>query len=835
MTARVTPKAARLPAALLLMLPLVALAANPVPAQAPAPAPGKDKGAPAASKDAPPDAQQPPRRSYNQARAAFASGDLAKAEAGFLAARDRAEGDDEVRFRAAFNLALTYAQKGAGLTKDKPQDALAALKQSAAWFRDAVRGRPKDADARHNLELVLRRIQQLADQLDKGQNSLEARLNRVIQDQRTLRDRVRGLLVRVNQAGAAAEPLAFQGEFDETSTFERTLLSDAGAVLDLAGDERDHLSQRAEKDRTPEDQGKLVQLQNLEHYLNLGRGTMADVARLLRRLQGDRAHQQADVAVTQLKRALEQLQDPVTVLKGLAADQTQALTQTRALDEIRSRAQQLSLDGDQNSKKSQEKTDAGRTAPTAPPWLTPAFLAAQQREIGPRTSELLARLKAGVEHEKNSPSPPPGQPGPNGPNGPNGQPPDPRQEAQRKRVFDAAAQAVPILQEGLRAMEQAGASLGEEKLAPAGRSQTAALSALLRALERFSGLRDLIELAYGEQEQLVALLSPEAQARLAKLPPAERGALVTGAVARNQDRLARLKGLLSDELQALAAPAPAQAQAQAGANPKEEADKRAAEKQRYEQAEQKRQQAEAAIGRLSTLVAKGGGPGPIRPTAEEGRKHLEELRRLFFTIVEHLKDLLRNQAETHDRTGSAQAQKDEAERQRRLGPLAEAEAGHAAMGKALAEALAAQADQAAQAGQAPQGGQTPQGGAPADPNAQKALAEAAEEVRKGHGAMASAAKLLRSGQDDAQSSSVDLEPPMEAQKKAMGHIEAAIKLLEPPQQDQQQQDKQNQQQQDEQISQDQAARRLQAIREREAERQRKKQPPSRPEPVEKDW
>lgn len=828
MTARVTPKAARLPAALLLLLPLVALAANPVPAPmpgtAPAPGPAPSRDAPATSKDVPADTQQPPRRSYNQARAAFSSGDLAKAEAGFLAARDRAEGDDEVRFRAAFNLALTYAQKGAGLTKEKPQDALAALKQSAAWFRDAVRGRPQDADARHNLELVLRRIQQLADQLDKGQNSLEARLSRVIQDQRTLRDRVRGLLVRVNQAGAAAEPLAFQGEFDETSTFERTLLSDAGAVLDLAGDERDHLSQRAEKDRTPEDQGKLVQLQNLEHYLNLGRGTMADVARLLRRLQGDRAHQQADVAVTQLKRALEQLQDPVTVLKGLAADETQALTQTRALDEIRSRAQQLSLDGDQNSKKSQDKSDTDPRAPVAPPWLTPAFLAAQQREIGPRTSELLARLKAGVEHEKTNPSPPPGQPGQNG------QPPDPRQEAQRKRVFEAAAQAIPILQEGLQAMEQAGASLGEEKLAPAGRSQTAALSALLRALERFSGLRDLIELAYGEQEQLVGLLSPEAQARLAKLPPAERSALATGAVSRNQDRLARLKGLFSDELQALAAPAPAPAQGAPGANPKEEAEKRAAEKQRYEQAEQKRQLAEAAIGRLAALLAKNGGPGAIRPTAEEGRKHLEELRRLFFTIVEHLKDLLRNQTETHDRTGSAQAQKDEAERQRRLGPLVEAETGHAAMGKALAEALAAQADQAAQAGQ----GQP--GGAPPDPNAQKALAEAAEEVRKGHGAMASAAKLLRGGQEEAQSSSVDLEPPMEAQKKAMGHIEAAIKLLEPPQQNQQQQDKQNQQQnQDEQISQDQAARRLQAIREREAERQRKKQPPSRPEPVEKDW
>jgi hypothetical protein len=72
---------------LLLFIPLLAVAA--------------DSPAPAA-----PDPNEPPRRSYNQARAAFASQDLAKAESGFLAARDRAADDAEVRFAAAFNLAL---------------------------------------------------------------------------------------------------------------------------------------------------------------------------------------------------------------------------------------------------------------------------------------------------------------------------------------------------------------------------------------------------------------------------------------------------------------------------------------------------------------------------------------------------------------------------------------------------------------------------------------------------------------------------------------------------------------------------------------------------------
>ena len=163
-----------------------------------------------------------PRQAYNDALKAYDAGDLGKAETGFLSARDRAEADGEVRYRAAFNLGLTYARKADGLGKDKPQDALAALNQGAAWFRDALRAANPAAsqaapapsasaaskdeeDARVNLEVMLQRVRQLADQMEKGEHGLEARLGRIIQDQRTLRDRVRGLLSRVKQAGAGSE------------------------------------------------------------------------------------------------------------------------------------------------------------------------------------------------------------------------------------------------------------------------------------------------------------------------------------------------------------------------------------------------------------------------------------------------------------------------------------------------------------------------------------------------------------------------------------------------------------------------------------------------------
>ncbi len=767
-----------------------------------------EPSAPAADKPSPSEPSGSPRQRYNRAREAFSRSDFAQAEAGFLSARDAADADDELRFRAAFNTALSQAQRAASLTKEQPQEAVNVLSQSAAWFRDAVRLRPSDADARHNLELVLRRLQALRDQLNKGQNTLEARLARIIADERTLRDRIRGLLARIAQAGASDEPLAFHGEFEDASTFQRTLLSEAGAVLDLAGDERDRLSQRAEKDRKPEESARLIQLQNLEHYLNLSRGTLADIARLLRRLQGERAHRQADVGVTQLKRAQEQLQDPVTVLKGLVADQLGTLGQTRALSESQAQSQRLTA-------------GAAAPPPSTPVWLTPSLLAEEQREIKPRTGELLARLQAGVEHAAQNPSPPadPSQPPAAGS--------DPRQAAARERMLQAAREAIPLLNEAMTAMDQVQTALASEQLGNAVKSESSTVALLLRALERFSGVRDLIELAYGEQQGLTQLLGSGAKAELAKLAPAERAALLTDALTRNRDRVARLEGLFADELKALRAPPAAPAAGQEAAA-KEAEEARQAETQRYQLAETKRAVAATSLERLATLLTQ---RNPVLlPTVEEGREHLAELRRLFFSVVEHLKELLRNQGETLDRTNSAQAQREEAERRRRAGPLVGEEDKHAELGKALAEALAAQADQAANAKE------------PAAKQAQKPLSEAAEEVRKAHAAMQQAATLLKPDGQAAhsaaqgQSMPLDLEPAMEQEKGAMAHIEAAIRILEPPQQKPQQNENQKSQpEQQQQLSQEQAARRLQAIREREAERQRKRQQPGNNEPVEKDW
>jgi hypothetical protein len=221
---------------------------------------------------------------------------------------------------------------------------------------------------------------------------------------------------------------------------------------------------------------------------------------------------------------------------------------------------------------------------------------------------------------------------------------------------------------------------------------------------------------------------------------------------------------------------------------------------------------------------------PLIP-AREAEVHLEELRRLFFSVIEHMKELLKNQADTHDRSAAAQQATDEAKVDL-LAPLVDSQLRHRTMGEAIGEALASQADAAAGA---------------SDPSAQdqgKQLSEAAGEVRAGTSQMSAAHELMEAGQNQAAKMSVDIEPILEAQTQAMEHLENAIRILEPPSPENQPKSEDATEDQpepdgekEEQVSRRQADRRLQAIRDREAERQEKQRERQRipPEPVEKDW
>ncbi len=736
------------------------------------------------------------RLRFNEALEAFYKSDWEQAEKGFLEARDKAELDTELRFRAAFNLGVSYAEHAATLTDDTEQ-AMNLLQQSSAWFRDAVRLRETDEDARFNLEIVLRRIQILADQLNKGKNSLEARLDRVIDDQRSLLGQIRQLMAKVKQAGAEAEPVAFEGDFTSLATFQRTLLADVGTIIDLSANEKALLEGRSEDETTDQEKVRIVQLKNLELYLERGHREQADARRLLRRLQGDKSHERANATLTELTRAREQLLDPIAVLKGILGDQAVLTTHTRGLEQVNSLGT------------NQEK----KAVAPPPPWLTKEHLAERQTTLQERTLEIKERFSAAVSTDPPSTDP-----------GSTNQQPSANTDPKQQRLLEAARKALPHIEATHNKMGQAGLGLQSAKLKTVGANQREALERLALAIEMFSGLRETIELCFAEQQQMVGLLAPkqaEGDPAAPRATPTNRiiSAVQQGSL-RNQGRLTRLKQLLTEELQTIEAKASSEGQQQ------DDPASNDAHKQRFALAETHRQNAMTATEQVQTILSGSGTQAAVTKHTQEALDHITELRRLFFSIIEHLKELARNQSELHDKTATAHAA-DDTNRAKLLGPLVDFQSKYVQTAQALAGALDQQADAAHEQTEA-------------NPEQAKNIADAAVEMHSAVNEMTNAHTALQETQNPTMSHS--LEPILTHQLKAVEHIANAIQILQPPQQkkNDQKQDQQQQQQQqesDEKMSQREAERRLQTIREREAERRRDQQRRQRgaSQDVEKDW
>ena len=741
-----------------------------------------------------------PRERYNLGLEQLDANDTEAATEAFLTARDEAGPDPVLRYRAAFNLGFALAE---GVVEDAPpEEAIDQLRRSAAWFNDALRlAPPDDEDARINLELVSRRILELADQLNDD-DRLETRLDRLIDDQRGLRDQLRGLLVDVSAEQAGTEPLGFKTEFDSLASRERTLMAEVGDCIDLAAEERLFIEQTPEDERTQEQQGRAYRLQAVNDYLERARQSLSDTRRRLRRLEGERGHRRADAALAELKRAREQLQDPLTVLNAIARDELDLMNQTGALAGWR--------------------TDQPEDATASPPtWLTVKHLGERQEDIAARTGGVLGGFEAFASA-----------------------PPDESQE--RQRLAEAVDEAVPHLRESLDGMRGAIDALAADEPNQAATNQQDALERLQLAIELFADAKGLIELAYASQHGIATLLNPTPE--VAELAVADRAEAVFALAQQNQRRLDRLEALLEEErqeaLQEAQAAALAQTDADAEATPDAQAQQ--AIEQRHQRAEELRARAQTGLATLENEVQESPTGQGARDAADESMQALEELRRLFFSIVEHLQALHADQADTHDRTATLQfeASADATEQlPSELGAVANRQSGHAQLGDALANALAQQADAAA--------AQPPEAAAAQDAATQRPaseqLAEAAAEVRKAGGRMHGASAVLNDAAPKAATMSPELEPALDDQVAALEHLENALRALAPPdgqrnQQQQQQSEGQSQAQQQqpqpseqEQMSQRQALRRLQAIRDREADRQRRRANPTTPEPVEKDW
>jgi len=747
------------------------------------------------------------RDKYNEGVAALAKGEYDAAEKALLDARSGAGVDPELRFRAAYDLGVAFAAHADQVKAGKDADLAKALdlaQQAASWLADADRLRPGHADTKANLGIVRARIQAISDELRKGEGKLEVRLDHLIDDQRGVLDEARAAWLAVKQAGGS-DPLAQQGTLTTLADRERGIVAEAGVVGDLAADEIDAIGKKPEDKRSDEEKVRVVQLKNLDLYLLEGRTRITEARRKLQELAAEDGVARSEAALVALKRAREQLLDPITVMRKVAQDELAVFEDTAHSD---TKALQLG--------------DAAAPV-TLPGWLEPKVIGERQGSVRDRLEEVRARLTAAAE-----------APRPSAPADPQAdtKPEDPRQQ----KLLERVKAALPAVGDASTAMDRARQALAQPQIKQALDHEQAALEALAHAIEQFSDLKQTIELAYAEHQELLRLLTPEAAKQL---DAARRGKQTRDALSHNLGRMPRLQELLAEEVAQLEGQAAAAAKA---SDPPKDPKQAEAQKQQVEQQKQQLEQAKQQLARAEELRGQAAGAlGALdkalsankdpMPPARDADGKLTELRKLFFSVIEHLKELIREQGETRDQTSAANGE-DHFARGPKLPGLITRQDGHATMAKAVTDALAQQADEAGK--QPAQPGQPQQG-----PDA-KALAGAADEVRQAQGDMGDVKATLVKARD-AKNATESLAPGEKSQAKAIEHLENALKLLQPPkkkndQKDDKDQQQQQQQQQAKQDPKPQQGGAGQRARDEDARRQRdRRNRESQADPVEKDW
>ncbi|MCA9131364.1 MAG: hypothetical protein KDB22_29980, partial [Planctomycetales bacterium] len=223
---------------------------------------------------------------------------------------------------------------------------------------------------------------------------------------------------------------------------------------------------------------------------------------------------------------------------------------------------------------------------------------------------------------------------------------------------------------------------------------------------------------------------------------------------------------------------------------------------------------------------------------------LEELRRLFFSIVEHLRDTAQRQVELNDQTAQVLGNETNDNLDAQVGPLGNRQQSLREIADAIAEALKEQS-QAANTSTANQAVDTVDSQQVNQQEAEaRKLAAAAEKVNQGSEAMQAAADLLSAPQLP------EVSAVSSQQTEALTRLAEALQILdesqssEQPNTDESKGDQQQEQQQNQGSSEEpqqqqdmNASQMLQAIRDRESQRRHEKNKHAATDSrsVEKDW
>ena len=789
---------------------------------------------------------QRPRAIYNLGLAHFSGTKLDAARESFELARRKADTDGEVRLRATYSLGWIAVKQADALLESAPADALASLERGAVWFREAVALRPGWEDARYNLELVERRVTELADAIAaEDELDLGEKLDALIESQRAL---LEDLGAEVTRARAATDPNATveaRRTYRGLSARQLAVLADADTVNTQAVRELEAIKGKAE--RTPEDGLRATQLGGVTHYVHLAREKLTQTRSRLRRLHVDGAYRRGAGGLDAIKRARDQLLAPVQRIDALLSDARYLMALTRPLALLQT--------GPQTGRDTGSGTGSGTgsdTGPEAVPgWLTTAYLSEAQQRLTERELE----LSDGIERALDQPAP------------------DPAGSGQPAVLLAQLRQAAPLLKAATDASRRASAYLDDETPKLAFSEQTSSYESLLRARELFLDIRRLIDLIYQEEKTLLGVIGPATDtATPAPTPGIDQ---LSAKQDQNVDRMARLGTLISDELANLATAADPSAPARSAATPSAANQ----EQQRLESAYEHWRLANRAMHEVRQFLARpeahDGAPETPAPVVEAvvdavqtTVAHLENLRRLFFNLLEHLKETAAQQERLGDETESLIALGGGAPPAKKTGPIAVQQKQLAEAAGAIAQALQEQAATPPPANPLPPNAAGPAAAIPAPPGnppnsgggpgsaasttpqssgptqaQREQFKQASHQVDQARERMDQAAVSIESG-------GADFPKSRDHQSSAVKYLAEAIALLEPPPQPGESDGQDGADQKDEAGKGDEATPEpdqsladrssmrelLQEVRDREAQRRRDQaQQPRKYDPVEKDW
>ena len=814
------------------------------------------------------DRKEDPRQKFNRANSKLTTGDVEAAELLFRDARREATDDVELRYAATYNLGMASVARADALQaqgESAATEALDALYVAADWFREAAAAKPDELEPRHNLDVTLRRALILADEIaQEGQRELEDELDLMIDTQRQNVQQATFLLEEVSRSGELDAAEMLRPAFRDAATAQRLIRADANTLAERISREREVLLATPEAERTPEDVLRSGQLEAVLAYLDGAIDRMGQTRRQFRQRRAERAYRRGARALSELKRARDQLRSPVELIGILLSEVGQLATSTHALS-----GTSLGLGERRPAFLTAESVEAdGRALEARVNELSAKFSsAAEQLRAATSTTGLTSSALAAEQLSREESD----------------------QEFQRRALIEAS----PLVDEAAVAMARVSQRLADRNNRGALESEVEVAEALAAAQEQFFELRQLLNAAFEDESRVAATaetvtVNPDAV-------ESEFEAAIAALQEKNLRRALRLEELLEREESIRMAEI--ESEPPSGPQPGGESAPTPAEResQRFDLARQRLALASGAMMevmdaiRLATAETKAHWRD-VGEASQRASGHLDAMRTLFFSIAEHVRKLALDQGEVHDQTqdaialsiadaspgdlgagsGLADAPQSEAsaetetgsdpppnsgvrgeETKQRTRALANEQGDLEARANEIADALVVQAEEMAQV-------ETEEAGPDAEAEGIR-IRQAAEFVASAGLAMVDAFETLKSD-----TALLDAAP--EAQTVAIADLQRALELLSPPSPppdesesddesgDQSQESEQGEDESEsepdpqagaageseeaEEESMDDPSQLLQGVRDREAARRRdqeREQQRRRSVPVEKDW